>query len=283
MTTDFDHLQDFLYKQSGLVLDERKAYLAESRLAPLMSRGGFKELSDLMRAVQRDDGLKREVINAMMTNETFFFRDRVPFDNLRNTILPALIKARQEQRALRIWCAAASTGQEPYSIAMVLDEEMRKLTGWNVEILATDLSSSALAIAKRGVYSQFEVQRGMPVTHLLRYFQQQPDGWQINEYLRTKVRFKEFNLLRDFSEFKSFDIIFCRNVLIYFDLPTRRDILHRMSHSLAKDGSLILGSAESVIGLSDEFVPHPSLRLINIHKGTLPPAGEATPQTFMAY
>jgi len=282
MTTDFDRLQDFLYKQSGLVIDERKAYLVESRLAPLMNRGGFKELSDLMRAVHRDDVMKRDVIDAMMTNETFFFRDRVPFDNLRDAILPALMKARREQRSLRIWCAAASTGQEPYSIAMVLDEEMRKLSGWNVEILATDLSSSALATARRGIYSQFEVQRGLPVTHLLRYFRQEADGWQINDHLRAKINFREFNLLGDFHELRSFDVIFCRNVLIYFDLPTRRSILRRMSNVLAKDGSLILGSAESVIGLSDQLVPHPSLRLINIHKDAPPQESESQARFFVA-
>jgi len=281
MTTDFDRLQEFLYKQSGLVIDERKAYLVESRLAPLMSKGGFKELSELMRAVQHDAVIKRDVIDAMMTNETFFFRDRIPFDNLRDAILPALMKARQEKRSLRIWCAAASTGQEPYSVAMTLDEEMRKLSGWNVEILATDLSSSALAIAKRGIYSQFEVQRGLPITHLLRYFRQESEGWQINDHLRAKIDFREFNLLSDFDTFRPFDIIFCRNVLIYFDLLTRRNILRRMSTVLARDGSLILGSAESVIGLSDDLVPHPSLRLVNIHKNALS-LDDNTPPRFVA-
>jgi chemotaxis protein methyltransferase CheR len=201
-----------------------------------------------------------------MTNETFFFRDRVPFDNFRDAILPKLMEERQEQKRIRIWCAAASTGQEPYSLTMILDQEMRKLAGWNVEILATDLSTTALERAREGRYTQFEVQRGLPISHLLRYFLAEGENWRINEHLRARVQFEEFNLMSSFQGLGQFDVIFCRNVLIYFDLETKKDVLARLSGVLAKDGFLITGSAETVIGLSDTLIPHPTLRGASIHK-----------------
>jgi chemotaxis protein methyltransferase CheR len=204
----------------------------------------------------------------MTTNETFFFRDRVPFDKFRNVMLPQLLAARSAERRLRIWCAACSTGQEPYSLAMLLDEEARRLTGWTIEILATDLSRRAIESAKQGLYSQFEVQRGLPITLLLRYFQRAGDRWQINEFLRSRVSFREFNLLSDYRALGRFDAIFCRNVLIYFDVSSKRDILARLSRTLARDGFLLMGSAETVIGLSDAFVPHEEHPTLFVQKAT---------------
>jgi chemotaxis protein methyltransferase CheR len=272
MASDLEDLGQFLRETSGLMLDANKAYLVESRLAPLMRRAKVANVSELLKSLKdgRDAELKQNVIDAMMTNETFFFRDRVPFDNFRNVILPKLMDARQEGRRIRIWCAAASTGQEPYSLAMILDEEMKRLAGWNVEILATDLSSAAIATAREGYYTQFEVQRGLPISHLLRYFRNEGDGWKINEYLRTRIQFEEFNLLSDFQEFGQFDIIFCRNVLIYFDLDRKKDVLRRLGGALAKDGFLIMGSAETVVGLSDQLMPHQNLRLTSVHRPELP-------------
>jgi chemotaxis protein methyltransferase CheR len=153
---------------------------------------------------------------------------------------------------------------------MILDEEMKKLAGWNIEILATDISGSALARAREGRYTQFEVQRGLPISYLLRYFANEGESWRISEYMRTKVQFEEFNLLTSFNRLGKFDIIFCRNVLIYFDLDMKKDVLRRLSGVLAKDGVLITGSAETVIGLSDQLIPHPSLRLASIHRPEVP-------------
>ena len=189
-------------------------------------------------------------------------------------ILPQLLAARAAERRLRIWCAACSTGQEPYSLAMLLDEEARRLTGWTIEILATDLSRRAVESAKQGLYSQFEVQRGLPITLLLRYFQRAGDRWQINEFLRSRIHFREFNLLSDYRALGTFDAIFCRNVLIYFDVQSKRDILARLSRTLAPDGFLLMGSAETVIGLSDTFVPHKEHPTLFVQKAAQRPRPE---------
>jgi chemotaxis protein methyltransferase CheR len=196
MTSDFDALRLFLSRSSGLSLDADKAYLAESRLAPIIQRNGLADLGDLMRRVHAGTfpELNRDVIDAMTTNETFFFRDRIPFENFRKIILPQLLETRRSMRRIRIWCCACSSGQEPYSLAMILDEEAQKLAGWQIEILASDLSRSALAGAREGLYSQFEVQRGLPIALLLRYFRQEGDRWRINEHLRSRVRFEELNI-----------------------------------------------------------------------------------------
>jgi chemotaxis protein methyltransferase CheR len=272
VTSDLKELGKLLHEASGLMMDDSKAYLVESRLAPLLRRTGIANISELLKSVQSGSSpnLKQNLIDSMMTNETFFFRDRTPFDNFRDVILPQMIEQRQDRKRIRIWCAAASTGQEPYSLAMILDEEMKKLAGWNIEILATDISGSALARAREGRYTQFEVQRGLPISYLLRYFANEGESWRISEYMRTKVQFEEFNLLTSFNRLGKFDIIFCRNVLIYFDLDMKKDVLRRLSGVLAKDGVLITGSAETVIGLSDQLIPHPSLRLASIHRPEVP-------------
>jgi chemotaxis protein methyltransferase CheR len=268
VTSELKELGKFLHEASGLMMDDNKTYLIESRLAPLLRRTGLANISELLKTIKSggDPNLKQNVIDSMMTNETFFFRDRVPFDNFRDVILPQMIDLRRDRKHIRIWCAAASTGQEPYSLAMILDEEMKKLAGWNIEIVATDLSSSALARAREGRYTQFEVQRGLPISYLLRYFSNEGETWRINEYMRTKVQFGEFNLLSNFYHFGQFDVIFCRNVLIYFDLDVKKDVLGRLSGALTKDGFLITGSAETVVGLSDKLIPHPSLRQASIHR-----------------
>ncbi|MEA2759803.1 MAG: chemotaxis protein methyltransferase CheR [Methylobacteriaceae bacterium] len=269
MTSTFDSLRQFLYERSGLSLEGDKLYLVESRLLPIAREAGLADLAGLMKRLQGGDrDLAHSVVDAMTTNETFFFRDRAPFEKFRNVMLPQLLAARAAERRLRIWCAACSTGQEPYSLAMLLDEEARRLTGWNVEILATDLSRRAIESARQGLYSQFEVQRGLPITMLLRYFQRAGDRWQINEFLRSRINFREFNLMSDFRPLGAFDVIFCRNVLLYFDVPTKRDILARLSRALAPDGFLLMGSAETVIGLSDAFVPHQEHPTLFVHKAT---------------
>jgi chemotaxis protein methyltransferase CheR len=266
MSSDFDTLRRLLSRSSGLSLDAEKAYLAESRLQPIIQRAGLSDLGALVKRLVHgaDPELERDVVDAMTTNETFFFRDRVPFENFRKIILPKLLQARKEMRQIRIWCAACSTGQEPYSIAMLLDEEAHRLSGWNVDILATDLSRSVIAAAREGVYTQFEMQRGLPISQLLRYFRQDGDRWRINEHLRSRVRFEEFNLLSDYRALGRFDVIFCRNVLIYFDVPTKQNVLNRMAQIVYPDGYLVLGAAETVVGLTDAFMPHEEHRSINV-------------------
>jgi chemotaxis protein methyltransferase CheR len=271
MTSDFDALRRLLSRASGLSLDAEKAYLAESRLQPLVQRSGVDDFGALVKLLLSgtDPELVRDAVDAMTTNETFFFRDRTPFENFRKVILPHLLQARRDTRQIRIWCAACSSGQEPYSLAMLLDEEAPKLSGWGVEILATDLSRSVIAAAREGVYTQFEMQRGLPISQLLRYFRQEGDRWRINEHLRSCVRFEEFNLLSNYGELGRFDVIFCRNVLIYFDVPTRQNVLNRMAQTLLPDGNLVLGATETVVGLTDAFVPHEEHRSINVLRSAL--------------
>jgi chemotaxis protein methyltransferase CheR len=195
------------------------------------------------------------VVEAMTTNESFFYRDKIPFDHFRDTIMPGLLAARARERRLRIWCAAASTGQEPYSLAMCLKEMKDKLAGWRVEILGTDLSTEVLEKAKAGVYSQFEVQRGLPIQMLVKHFSQVGDTWHISPEIRAMVQYRPLNLLSDFAHLGSFDVVFCRNVLIYFDQETKIGVLNRIARLLDPDGFLVLGAAETVVGLTDAFKP----------------------------
>jgi len=204
--------------------------------------------------------LTAEVVEAMTTNETFFFRDKTPFDHLRETMLPAVLQARAARRSLRIWCAASSTGQEPYSIAMCLKALGGAIAGWRVEILATDLSQGVLEKSKAGIFSQFEVQRGLPIQMLVKHFTQVGDMWQLNPDIRAMVQHRQLNLLQDFGHLGMFDVIFCRNVLIYFDQDTKAGIFERLSRVLEPDGFMVLGAAESVVGISDAFKPHPDRR-----------------------
>jgi chemotaxis protein methyltransferase CheR len=255
---DYDYLRRLLKQRSGLVLSTDKQYLVESRLLPLVRKIDLPSLGELVARLKAPgaETLIAEVVEAMTTNETFFFRDKIPFEHLRDTMLPALIAARGERRQLRIWCAACSTGQEPYSLAIALKEMGAALDGWRIDILGTDLSREVIDRARAGIYSQFEVQRGLPIALLLKYFTQLGDTWQLLPELRAMVRFRSLNLLRDFSALGSFDIIFCRNVLIYFDTDTKIDVLHRLAGSMEPDGFLVLGAAETVIGLTERLRPY---------------------------
>jgi chemotaxis protein methyltransferase CheR len=257
---DYEFLRKLLKERSGLDLSSDKQYLVESRLIPLARRVGLPGIAELVAKIKAgNDPLTSEVVEAMTTNETFFFRDKIPFDHLREAILPALVQARASRRALRIWCAASSTGQEPYSIAMGV-KEFSALAGWRVEIVATDLSQEVLEKSKAGVYSQFEVQRGLPIQMLVKYFTQTGELWQLKADIRAMVQHRQLNLLQDFSHLGTFDVIFCRNVLIYFDQPTKVGIFDRLARMLEPDGVLALGAAESVVGISDAFKPYPDRR-----------------------
>jgi chemotaxis protein methyltransferase CheR len=257
---DYEFLRKLLKDRSGLDLSSDKQYLVESRLIPLARRIGLSGITDLVAKLKGSgDALTAEVVEAMTTNETFFFRDKIPFDHLREAVLPALVQARAGRRALRIWCAASSTGQEPYSIAMCV-REFAGLAGWRVEIIATDLSQAVLEKSKSGIFSQFEVQRGLPIQMLVKYFTQTAELWQINADIRAMVQHRQLNLLQDFSHLGLFDVIFCRNVLIYFDPETKAAVFARLAKMLEPDGVLALGAAESVVGISDAFKPYAERR-----------------------
>ncbi|WP_424361578.1 CheR family methyltransferase [Methylocystis parvus] len=231
---------------TGIALDADKLYLAESRLAPVMRAHGLADLAELVDAFERQENstLVRDAIDAMTTNETLFFRDRTPFENFRKQILPDLIASRANERRLRFWCAACSTGQEAYSLAMTLDQDAVALRGWTLEVLATDLSTAAVEAARSGSYSQFEVQRGLSTSQLLRYFHREDESWRVNEHLRARIDFRDFNLLSDYTELGTFDVIFCRNVLMYFEPEMKRAVLARLSQALNDSGYLFLGAAE---------------------------------------
>ena len=252
---DFDLISKILKERSGLVLGQDKAYLLESRLNPVARKWQFKGFDDLADAIRtkKDEALIRDITEAMTTNESFFFRDNKPFDQFRDIVLPHLLEHRKTKRSIRIWSAACSSGQEPYSLSMILKEQAAKLAGWKVEIIATDLSTEILAKAREGLYSQFEVQRGLPINLLVKYFKQEGDRWQLDAGIRGMVRFREFNLLQSLTALGQFDVVFCRNVLIYFDQETKGKVLGNISKLMPEDGFLFLGGAETVLGVSEDF------------------------------
>ncbi len=271
--SDFDFIRKLLKQRSGLMLSAEKQYLVESRLMPVARRNGIADLSELTRRLRcgTDQALTAQVVEAMTTNETFFFRDRIPFDHFRSFILPTLMRSREAYKRIRIWCAAASSGQEPYSLAMAIKESGVACDSFRIEILATDLSSEMLEKAKAGVYSQFEVQRGLPIHLLVKYFAQVGESWQIAPDIRAMVQFRPLNLLDDFSRLGLFDLVICRNVLIYFDQAAKSDVLDRLAQVVASDGFLILGAAETTIGLTQGFRSVPDKR------GLYAPTAPATP------
>jgi chemotaxis protein methyltransferase CheR len=282
--SDYEYLRKLLKERSGLDLSADKQYLVESRLVPLARRASLPGIPELVQKMKSgDDALTAEVVEAMTTNETFFFRDKIPFDHMKETVLPALAQARAARRALRIWCAASSTGQEPYSIAMCLKEAGPMFAGWRTEIVATDLALGVLEKSKAGIFSQFEVQRGLPIQMLVKYFTQNGELWQLNAEIRGMVQHRQLNLLQDFSHLGMFDIIFCRNVLIYFDQPTKVNIFERIARMLEPDGVLALGAAESVVGITNAFRPYPERRgLYRTNLAVRPGVSSLAPQTLKA-
>ena len=274
---DYEYLRKVLKDLSGLDLSADKQYLIESRLLPLARKTGLSDLGDLVQKMKSGSpALIKQVVEAMTTNETFFFRDKVPFDHFRDTIMPEILRARAGRKAIRIWCAAGSTGQEPYSIAMCLREMGAALAGWRIEIVATDLSQEVLEKSKSGIYSQFEVQRGLPIQFLVKYFKQIGELWQINADIRAMVQHRQLNLLHDFSSLGVFDVIFCRNVLIYFDQETKINIFGRLARVIESDGFLVLGAAETVVGLTEAFKPFPDRRGLYRPNGAPSASGRTT-------
>ena len=253
--TDFELIAELLKERSGLALNKEKAYLLENRLSPVTRKWDFSGFEELAQAIRNnnDEALLVDVTEAMMTKESFFFRDQNPFDQFTSIVLPHLIEARAAKRSFRIWSAACSSGQEPYTLAMLLKERAAKLAGWRVEIVATDLSNEILDKAKEGLYSRFEVQRGLPIALLVKNFTQVGDRWQIDDSLRKMVKFQQFNLLGNIGSLGRFDVVFCRNVLVDFDTPVKARVLEGMANMLAPDGFLYLGGAETVLGETGRF------------------------------
>lgn len=259
--TDLDFLCGLVRQRSGIVITRDKEYLLENRLTPIAQRHKLDGLAGLVATLRRpNEALAREVVEAMTTNETLFFRDSRPFEMLRTEVLPTLLKARLASRSLRIWSAACSTGQEPYSIAMLLKEEAARLAGWRVNIMATDITRTVLAKARAGIYSQFEVQRGLPITLLVKYFKQTGTQWELDPALRAMVDFREHNIILDATPGRGFDVIFCRNLLIYFDQDQKRRVLDNLAAGMAEDAVLFLGGTESVLGVTDTLEPVPDKR-----------------------
>jgi len=255
-TEEFAFVTDLIREHSAISIGPGKEYLVESRLSPLARSIGYPDVNALIGDLRRPAGNPRvrdRVVEAMTTNETSFFRDQHPFDALRNHILPATIKRHSTKRKLSVWSAASSTGQELYSIAMLLDSQFPTLAGWDVRLLGTDLSSDVVAKAKAGRYSPLEVNRGLPVTMMVQYFERAGADYAIDERLRRRCDFRQMNLVAPWPVLPQFDIIFCRNVLIYFEVSVRRMILERMRRVLAPGGCLMLGGSETTVGVVDGF------------------------------
>jgi chemotaxis protein methyltransferase CheR len=254
---DFDFIRKLLRERSAIVLEDGKQYLVESRLAPLVRELKVDSITDLvglMRAPLANGLLlQQQVVEAMVTTETTFFRDAHPFEALRKAVIPDLVQKRRNERRLNIWCAACSTGQEPYSVALTLREHFPELAGWNVRILATDLSRDVLARAREGRYSQIEVNRGLPAALLVKYFRQHGTSWQLHDAMRGMVEFQELNLAGAWPPLPRMDLVFLRNVMIYFEVATKKAILGRMAAVLQTDGYLVLGGAETTFNLNDSF------------------------------
>ena len=253
----FNTFATLLKSRSGLVIGPDKLYLLETRLAAILKREQLRDLATLAERLRApgNEALIRQVVEAMTTNESFFFRDDKPFQHFRAQALPRLLATRSANAPLRVWSAASSSGQEAYSIAMILAECRAAIGNRKIEIIGTDLAREQVGRARDGLYTQFEVQRGLPVQMLMRYFRKEETGWRISEAIRGMVQFREWNLLADLRALGLFDVVFCRNVLIYFDQPTKARVLKAVAQQMSDDGILFLGGAETVLGVSDAFQP----------------------------
>ena len=256
--SDFDYVSRFAHAEAALVLDVGKEYLVETRLTPLAQREGFATLAAFIQQLRTEvkvNGLHHKAIDALTTNETLFFRDYHPFDALRRSILPPILEQRAAARRLTLWSAACSTGQEPYSLAMLLLENFPQLEGWTISILATDLSPTVLKAAREGHYSQFEVNRGLPASYLVKYFTKQGDKWCIKDSVKRMVEFQPMNLVQSWPVMPPLDIVFIRNVMIYFDVETKKTILRKIRNCLLPHGYLFLGTAETTTNLDPNYLP----------------------------
>lgn len=250
---NYRFLQEHVYSQVGIVLEGNKHYLFESRLAPIVKRLGLQSMNDLCTVLhsRSNPSLDHQVAEAMTTNETYFFRDPSHYEAIRTILLPRLKEERRDTRTLRFWSAASSTGQEAYSLAMLLMEE--QLKDWNIQILGTDFSAKVLERARAGLFQQIEVNRGLPATLLIKYFRRSSFDWQLSDAVRQMVRFEAIDLRKSMSTLGPFDLVFCRNVMIYFDNETKRKIIQEIHGTLFRGGWLLLGGAESAFGFDEWF------------------------------
>jgi chemotaxis protein methyltransferase CheR len=253
---DFEFVRTMVRAQAGIILEPGKEYLVESRLLPLAKREGFASIEELVAKTRAPlgNGLNQKIVDSMTTNETTFFRDVEPFEALRKFVLPELIERNKQTRRLSIWYAASSTGQEPYSVSMLIQEHFPQLLSWDLQQLATDISPSVLARAREGKYGQVEINRGLPANYLVKYFSKQGNEWQLKESIRKMVRFQELNLIRPWPTMADADIVMIRNVMIYFDIEAKKQILGRIRRILRPTGYLFLGGAETTMNLDDSFV-----------------------------
>ena len=252
---DIEFLSGVVAEFSGNVITPRQAYMLEQQLKPVAKSVGLTSVTELVGKMRKTPSsiLSTQVAEAVTVNETSFFRDNHPFVALEKKVIPDLIVKNQATKKLRIWCAACSCGQEPYTIAMVLRESFPQLKNWKVEIIATDLSDEMLQKSKSGLYSQLEVNRGLPVKKLIKFFDRNGSNWQVKKELRDLIQFRRLNLTAAFPQLGEFDIVFIRNVLIYFDQSTKAQILNRVRRVMRSDGYLFIGSAETTIGLGVPF------------------------------
>jgi chemotaxis protein methyltransferase CheR len=255
--------------RTGVVVEEDKVYLVEARLAALADREGFGSVRELLtglRMEESDGMLHRAVTESLLVSETSFFRDLHPFESLRTTVLPALIERRAADRTLHLWCAACASGQEPYSLAILLREHFPRLADWNVRLIASDVSHGILRRAREGTYSALEVNRGLPASLLVRWFEKTGERWRVREDVRRMVEFRELNLAAPWPSLPPMDLILLRNALLYFDVPLRRAVLQRVGRTLASDGVLVLGAGESPQGLDDGFTAVAEERSVSFRK-----------------
>ncbi len=247
----FRFFSEMVRQNSGISLQKGKEYLLESRLNELARVLGLKNIDELYRKIkfQPNPKLKEQIVEAMTTNETYFFRDQHPFDALKNHVIPELMQAKKDVKRLKFWSAACSTGQEPYSIAMILREHFQALNNWRVEIIASDISQQAINKGKEGRFTQVEVNRGLPIQLLIKYFKQNGAFWIVDSKLKNMIRFKKVNLMGPFIGISGIDVIMCRYVLIYFDQKTKKGILEKLVKTLNPGGYLFLGATETPVGL----------------------------------
>jgi chemotaxis protein methyltransferase CheR len=252
---EFSYVCDLVKNAAAISLDAKREYLMEARLSPLARKEGFPSVSEMIQKLRTAAGgeLHWKVVEAMTTNETSFFRDVKPFDALRQVVIPHLIEARQSERRLNLWCAASSSGQEPYSLAILLRESFPVLQSWNISILASDISSEMLDKAKRARYTQLEVNRGLPASLLIKYFTKQGGEWQISDKIRQMVEFRRINLSERWPYMPPIDLVMLRNVMIYFPVETKKMILRGMRQIMRPDGYLFLGTAETTINLDAAY------------------------------
>jgi chemotaxis protein methyltransferase CheR len=252
---DFDSICRLLRQHSGVALEAGKEYLVEARLTPLVRELRLNSISQLIAQmrVEPNNGLYRQIVEAMVTTESSFFRDHHPFEALQKVVIPDLMNRRRSERRLNIWCAASSTGQEPYSVALLIHESFPQLKGWKVSLLASDVSRQVLKRAQAGRYNQTEVNRGLPAALLVRHFAQDGTDWELNANIRKMVDFQEINLAQSWPALPRMDLVFVRNVMIYFDVDTKKKILEKLTRVLAPDGYLLLGGAETTLNLSDAY------------------------------